>query len=39
MAIRKSWNIRDVNELGMFYFRLKAFEQGDNIQILLHYWG
>lgn len=35
MAIRKSWNIVDVNELGMFYFRLKAFEQGDNIQILL----
>ena len=35
MAIRKSWNIRDVNALGMFYFHLKAFEQGDNIQILL----
>ncbi len=35
MAISKSWNIHDVNELGMFYFRMKAFEQGDNIPILL----
>ncbi|HZU69768.1 MAG TPA: hypothetical protein VFA09_21020 [Ktedonobacteraceae bacterium] len=35
MAIRKSWNILDINKLGMFYFYLKAFEQGDNILILL----
>lgn len=35
MAIRKSWNIRDVNELGMFYFHMKAIEQGDNTPILL----
>jgi len=35
MAIRKSWDITDVNTLGMFYFRMSAIEQGDNIQILL----
>jgi hypothetical protein len=35
MAIRKPWNILDVNELGMFYFHMKAFGQRDNTPILL----